>query len=370
MRPLLPVSLALLAAPVLLMAADEVKPAPLTVGSPAPAFKAARWVKGTPVASLEKGKVHVVEFWATWCGPCRMTIPHMTKMAKAFEGKVNFIGMNVWERGETPEKLEAGVDAFVKTMGDRMGYAVARDTADFHMANAWMKAAGQNGIPAAIVVDAEGRVAWIGHPLNGLEKTLQNIVAGKHDLAAAKAQLEKEAAFMAEGTQLQKAFGKDLEAAEKAKDHKQMLALTEQALAKFPGHEEDLFRPRFLALLHVDEAKAKALLDAEKDKFEPDLITPAYVIAGEEGLSKAWYERAIAILVEDLKDPMASPIRNLHLARALAKASRPTEAVAAQEKLLAAARGKAPEARVKQYEADLKLYQEAAGRKPVTASSN
>ncbi len=354
---------AALFAPALLLASEEAKPAPVTpvtIGSPAPAFKAARWVKGTPVPTLEKGKVYVVEFWATWCGPCRQTIPHLTKMAKQFEGKATFIGMDVWERGESPEKIEAGVDAFVKEMGDKMGYAVARDTADAHMAKAWMQAANQNGIPAAFIIDAEGRVAWMGHPMGGLEKTLANVVSGKHDLAAAKAEAEKDAAKEARRMELIKAFGKDLNEATKAKDYPKLLTLTDQALAKYPDQGELLFRPRFLALLHLDEAKAQAMIEAEKVKTEPDFTTPAMVIAGEAGLSKAWYERAIALLESELKDPEAAPSLNLHLAKALHQSGRSGEAVTAQEKALTAARGKAPEARVKQYEADLKAYQEAA----------
>jgi thiol-disulfide isomerase/thioredoxin len=104
----------------------------LNVGDPAPALPVAKWVKGQPVKQFEKGKVYVVEFWATWCGPCRQTIPHLTKLAEKYKDKVTVIGVSVWERAdeEDPNAHIQRVEKFVQDMGDKMNYVVAVDGAE------------------------------------------------------------------------------------------------------------------------------------------------------------------------------------------------------------------------------------------------
>src|SRR5271168_3942485 len=75
----------------------------LKVGDPAPPIKIREWVKGTPVTTLGHGTVNVVEFWATWCPPCRESIPHLTELAHKYKGKATFTGVSVFEtHGEEP----------------------------------------------------------------------------------------------------------------------------------------------------------------------------------------------------------------------------------------------------------------------------
>lgn len=183
----------LIGSALMLRAADEPQ-VTLKAGDAAPALKSSGWVKGNPVESFKPGTVYVVEFWATWCGPCRTTIPHLTDLAKKYKGKVEFIGMDVWERAKTPAEIKEKVESFVKEMGAKMDYNVALDTEDTHMATAWMKAAGRNGIPSAFVVDKAGRIAWIGHPMDGMEEVIDQVLEGKFDAkAAAQAQAKKQA---------------------------------------------------------------------------------------------------------------------------------------------------------------------------------
>ena len=84
------------------------KPEPsLKVGDPAPALKATKWLQGTEVKSFEKGKIYIVEFWATWCGPCIVMMPHMSEMQEEYKDKsVTFIGYT--GQGHRQHRREGG----------------------------------------------------------------------------------------------------------------------------------------------------------------------------------------------------------------------------------------------------------------------
>jgi thiol-disulfide isomerase/thioredoxin len=150
--------------------------ASLKVGSAAPALQVSRWIKGNGLSKFEFGKVYVVEFWATWCPPCRDSIPHLTKMARAYRDKVTFVGVNVFE-GKPGKTVEDTVDSFVRDMGDNMDYLVARDTGSDAMAKTWLQAAGQNGIPCAFIVDGGGKIAWVGHPMDSMKEAIDAVLA-------------------------------------------------------------------------------------------------------------------------------------------------------------------------------------------------
>lgn len=163
------------------------RPFPLTVGDPAPKLTISKFVKGTPISSFEKGKIYVVDMWATWCGPCRRSIPEITGLANKYGDKVQFLGVSIWETDQS------GVEPFVQKMGDKMAYHVAEDQwakdaksgRDGVTAKDWMDASGMRniGIPTCFVIGADGDIAWIGHP-DDLAKPLDDIVNGTYDRGA------------------------------------------------------------------------------------------------------------------------------------------------------------------------------------------
>lgn len=148
------------------------------LGQDASPLKIAEWVKGKPVdlAAAKGNQVVVVEFWATWCPPCVTSIPHLTEMQKQFKD-VLFVGVSA-------EKADV-VKKFVAKMGDKMDYNVAIDD-DGKTSAGYMEEFGVNGIPHAFIVDKQGRVVWHGHPMDNLDKAIEQVLSGKLDVEATK----------------------------------------------------------------------------------------------------------------------------------------------------------------------------------------
>src|SRR6266700_1173933 len=84
-------------------AADDAK---LKVGDKAPPVKATKWLQGAEVKEFAEGKTYVMEFWATWCGPCIVMMPHMGELQTEYKDKVTFIGFTAKDPNNTLEKVQ------------------------------------------------------------------------------------------------------------------------------------------------------------------------------------------------------------------------------------------------------------------------
>jgi thiol-disulfide isomerase/thioredoxin len=150
-------------------AADE----KLKVGDKAPPIKVTKWLQGAEVKEFAEGKTYVMEFWATWCGPCLVMMPHMGELQNEYKSKgVTFIGFTAKDPNNSQEKVQELVEKRGPKLGYTFAYADDRETYD-----AWMKAAGQGGIPCCFVIAKTGTIAYIGHPMY-LDEVLPKVVAG------------------------------------------------------------------------------------------------------------------------------------------------------------------------------------------------
>jgi thiol-disulfide isomerase/thioredoxin len=152
----------------------------LQVGDPAPEWKSGKWIQGEPVTKFSPGKAYLVEFWATWCEPCRISIHYLNEIHNRYKDKgLIVIGQDYWEHDQKQ------VAPFIKAMGDEMTYRVTLEDKPVlgksKMAQHWLAAAGRDSLPTAFLVDPQGRVAWIGHPLALKEQLIEDVLAGTFD---------------------------------------------------------------------------------------------------------------------------------------------------------------------------------------------
>jgi uncharacterized protein (TIGR03435 family) len=139
------------------------------VGDKPPVLQATDLLQAPPGTILDaesiRGKVVILEFWATWCGPCVAAIPHLNELAEEFKGKpVQFIAITAEDK-ETVTKFLA--KRSIKTW-------IALDTDQ-----AMNRAYAVEAIPHTVVLDKDGRIAAITYPTMLTAKVIEDLLAGK-----------------------------------------------------------------------------------------------------------------------------------------------------------------------------------------------
>jgi thiol-disulfide isomerase/thioredoxin len=120
---------------------------------PVPEFTAPFFGNGDFSPQAYKGKVLVIDMWATWCGPCMKGLPHLNEVAAAAKGQnVEFVAFNVYDDKPAYEKFAASkADWALKFARDPAGHE-----SDASIAKRLFSV---SAIPATYVIDQEGKIA-------------------------------------------------------------------------------------------------------------------------------------------------------------------------------------------------------------------
>ncbi len=126
----------------------------LAVGATVPDFRAEGW-GGAPVHPADyKGKILILDFWATWCGPCQKSMPHIERVYNAVKDKnVAVLAVCVWDD-------KAPYTKWVPANQSKYTYSFAFDPAGTDGPNSIAtKIFNVNGIPTTYIIGPDGKVA-------------------------------------------------------------------------------------------------------------------------------------------------------------------------------------------------------------------
>jgi tetratricopeptide (TPR) repeat protein len=193
------------------------------------------------------------------------SIPHVNELHQKFKDKgLVVIGQNVWENDTSK------VEPFIKKMGEKMTYRVALDSGEGNkgqMAETWMKAADQNGIPTAFIVNKQGKIAWIGHPMTLKERLLEQVLDGTFDVAKAATAYESKKKREKEEQSIWQEYNKRLKAKEWDEADS---ALTKLDKLRAASDADPLVLPRFQLLLERKDYKGAYKFAAKASEEQAD----------------------------------------------------------------------------------------------------
>ncbi|MCK1745234.1 TlpA family protein disulfide reductase [Bradyrhizobium sp. 139] len=274
----------------------------LRVGSPAPSIKVEDWLRGQPVTKFEPGKVYIIEFCATWCGPCIASMLNLVILQSKYRSNgVEVVGIAAHEQASTADEARASLDAWLTKSLPTLNFAIAFDYSG-EMNKLWMDPSFSVGIPSSFVVDRDGRFAFIGHPTQ-LDNALPKILNGSWALSDEAKALDAERITtgrrrkreLSQKRALVEPIFARLEAAMNSKDWAAALSGVEEALAAMP--DDVTFRG-----LH-----AELLLHKIRDMRTGLAVLRQLVRDAIDKKSVVWMSVAIRQLFDPAKDYSGFP---------------------------------------------------------------
>ena len=306
------------------------------IGDKPPPVKVAKWMTQAPPAlpGEKDGEKHffLVEFWATWCGPCRKSIPHMAELHRKL-GKDGLVILGI--SNEDPETIAGFLKK--KTQGQviDMPYYVGADN-EMATNNEWMKDI--QGIPHAFLVNKSGQIVWTGNPLDPtMDGVLEKVMAGKYDVETAKTAAVANKKFVELSQQLQPTY--------QSGNREKMLKTLDEMIALKPTEVQPWMIKRQMYIEFEMKEKIPSL-EADMEKAFADtpsalmeLVTAELGRDLDQRNPQILYRSATRAAQVSGKDPEAHEL----LGRVQCEFGMLDAAIASQQKAIALADGKEKE---------------------------
>ena len=141
-------------------------PIGIRIGQRAPNFQLRSLDNETIALSDYRGQVVILDFWASWCGPCKSTMPGLETLARALATDVVLVGVSLDRSAANASDYLAAnnYEAMVALYGT---YAAALNVFNTY---------GGGGIPKTYVIDREGIIRYVGHPASLSRQTVERLI--------------------------------------------------------------------------------------------------------------------------------------------------------------------------------------------------
>lgn len=172
-------------------AQEMAQPPTITIGTHVPDLNIEKWLKQGNFTPLQKGKVYLIDLWATWCVPCIAGMPHLSSLQQKYRAQgLEVIGITSEDKyGNSLDR----VMQFLQRKDSLVNYNIAwvspsvKDSEEGIWLHPWMQMSGSGNLPTCFLVDRNGDVAYIGDPFT-VDETLDHVIHNTYDLSKLKDQ--------------------------------------------------------------------------------------------------------------------------------------------------------------------------------------